>query len=751
MKRKFRILFLGEPTSANTLSWIEGLREAGCDVKMASARSSGDEEIFPIGPVHFAPRARMLAGIEDLQRIIKKTSPDILIAYRITSYGYIAAKTSFKPLVLAAQNEQIVWSPEKSMLRKMMLSHFAKFAIKNADMIHAWGNNIKDGLMRFGADERKILVMHRGIDTETYRLPEHRRIQNPANPIFISTRSLEKEYLIDRLLRAFSILLGKTPGAELKIAGEGPERKNLEELADALKIKEQISFLGKLNKTEIAEELKNSDFYVSPIGTEGISSSLIESCACGIVPIVADISASRELVENGKNAILLKDDSVEELSDAMLGAPAKKEISKNALINADIVRSRYDRKKNLGIFVSHYRRLAGAPPEGDIKIHICHVTTSHAPDDNRIFQRQCRSLAQKGYKVSLIARVKKKTAPYEQDGVNIIPVRYILGKPGRKIILPKIAVEKARRLKADIYHFHDPELMPWMCIMAKNYPVKIIWDAHELYSATIKEFYVKKCSPLSKLLTVAYSRLEKMWCANFAGIVAVTDDIRKIYADMGCTNCVTVRNTVDMQKIPRAETCRNSFFSIIASGTTNSSRCIIELIDAFKIAQEKHAEIILNLVAHFESPEEEKLIRRHITGLGLDNNVQISQPIPWEQLMSMEIPRNHLGMVLYAKTENNCAGLPNRLFEYWALGLPVVATDTKILRSIVGDANAGKLVDSDNPGKIAGAILDYVENPALLAEHGRNAQKAVREKYNWNNDLAVLSAFYDKIVADCIR
>lgn len=751
MKRKFRILFLGEPTSTNTLSWVEGLREAGCDVKVASARSTVDKEIFPIGPVRLTPRARMLAGIEDLQRIIKKTSPDILIAYRITSYGYIAAKTSFKPLVLAAQNEQIVWTPEKSILRKMMLSHFARFAIKNADLIHAWGNNIKEGLMKFGADESKILVMHRGIDTEIYRPPVQRRIPNPANPIFISTRSLEKEYLIDRLLRAFSILLAKVPGAELKIAGEGSERKNLEELASTLKIREQVRFLGKLKKTEIAYELKKSDFYVSPIATEGISSSLIESCACGIVPIVADIPASKELVTNGENAILLKDNSIEELSAAMLRAPEEKEIYENAIRNAELVRNRYDRKINLGIFVSQYRKLAGAPPEGDIKIHICHVTTSHAPGDNRIFQRQCRSLAQKGYKVSLIARVKKKTAPYEQDGVNIIPIRYILGKPGRKIILPKIAVEKARRLKADIYHFHDPELMPWMCIMAKNYPVKIIWDAHELYYATIKEFYVKNCSPLAKLLTVAYSSLEKMWCANFAGIVAATDDIRKRYTDLGCTNCITVKNTVDTGNIPRSETSRNPFFSIIASGTTNSSRCVMEMIDAFKIAQEKHPEIILNLVSHFDSPKEEKLIREHIANLGLDKNVRISQPLPWEELMSKEIPKNHIGMVLYAKTENNCAGLPNRLFEYWALGLPVIATDTKNLNTIVGDANAGKLVDSNNPREIADAILDYVENPALLAEHGRNAEKAVRERYNWNSDFAVLSNFYDKIVADGIR
>ncbi len=748
MRRKFRILFLGEPSSPNTVSWVEGLRDCGCDVKMASARTRGGEDIFPIGPSILAPRARMLAGIEDLRKIIRKTSPDILIAYRITSYGYIAAKASFKPLVLAAQNENIVFAPESSFFRRKMLGHFAKFAISRADLIHAWGDNIKKGLLGYGADPEKILVLHRGIDSSIFRPPNPDQKKYWQNtPIFLSTRSLEKEYLIDKLLVAFSIAIKEIPVAVLRIAGDGSEKNRLVRMAAELGISSKVEFIGKLKNSEIADELRKAHSYVSLIRTEGVSSSLIEACSCGIIPIVADIPASRELVIPGKNAILLADDSPETAARAMLESVRDFSLFRNALANSEITRAAYDRKRNIETFVRQYRKLAGFPPSGDIKIHICHITTSHAPEDTRIFQRECRSLCEKGYRVSLIARVMKKSVPYTHDGVDIIPIRYILGKAGRKLILPKIAVQRAVKLKADIYHFHDPELMPWMCIMAKNYPVKIVWDAHELYSATIKEFYIRNPGMLAAVVAKYYTRFERLWCANFSAVIAVSEPIRQVYENIGASNCVTVRNTIDLGMIPSPASQKDTHFSMIVSGTTNSSRCIVELIQAYRLAKKRIPKIRLNLIPHFDSQKDEDAIRARIENCPDCDGVRIVKPMPWKALMSVEVPKNHIGLVLYAKTENNCAGLPNRLFEYWALGLPVIATNTPLLKKIVEEEDAGLIVNSEDPSEIADAICRLAEDPARLARQSGNARRAVQERYNWNIDFAELSRLYDKILS----
>lgn len=746
MPNNFRILFLGEPKSPNTISWVEGLRKLGCEVRIASVRCASDDDALPIGPRLLPPRARFIFGVEYLNKIIDEVKPDIIIAYRVTSYGYLAACTGFKPLVLAAQNEQITYVPNRAIFRRWILGYFARFAIKKAQFIHAWCENIRQGLLKYGARDEQIFLMHRGINLEVFKRLETLKSFSKESPVFISTRSLEKEYLIDVLLKSYFYLLKEIPKARLVIVGNGSQKENLINIARDLNIEKNVVFKGRLKENQVADEIRNSDFYISLIQTEGMSSSLLEACACGIMPIVADIPASREIIEDGKNGFLIKDFNPEKIAEKMREAVLDDKLRIKTFEDSKRIEQNFDRRENLKIFVEHYKNILGRRPSENSKIHICHITTSHSPDDTRIFYRECCSLVKKGYKVTLIARVRKKILPYEQEGVHIIPIRYILGRPGRKFILPKIAAKLALKLKADIYHFHDPELMPWMCLMAKNHAVKVVFDVHELYSATIKEFYIKRFSPISMLLAHYYTRLEKMWCGSFAGIVAVSEPIRRKYSEMGF-NAVTVRNVVDLSRIPVTKTVeKNRNFSIIASGTTNNSRCIMELLDAFSMVVKKHPETQLYLICLFDSVKDEEKIRVYIGKKGLQKNVKIHPLVSWERLISTEIPVNHLGMVLYAKTDNNYAGLPNRLFEYWACKLPVVATDTPLLKEIISECGGGKIVDSEKPEEIADAICYYIENQEMARHDGEKGYESVLSQHNWELELNKLCEFYEQIL-----
>ncbi len=753
MPRKLKILFLGEPKSPNTVSWVEGLREAGCDIEIASVRTSGKEDALAVGLWFLPPRLRVLTGTANLMEIIDRTKPDIIVAYRITSYGYLAASTEFKPLVLAAQNEQITYMPRPTFFRKALLGFFARFAIRRAQMIHAWGENIKRGLLKFGADEGKILVLHRGIDTDVFHAAHAGREYSQTQPVFISTRSLEEEYMIDRLIGAFAEFQRQVPDARLVVIGDGTKKDELVKMVQDMGLDGKIAFKGRIPAAQVADELRNADFYVSLIQTEGISSSLIEARCCGLVPIVADIPASKELVDGGKDGILLDDISTASIAMAMKSAAGDAAMRAKALERAADIRCRYDRKKNLAKFVECYRTLAGINSSDVKKTHICHITTSHGPDDIRIFQRQCRSLAAEGFKVSLVARCRNNAFPPAADGVRIYPIRNILGRPGRKFILPRMAVARALKLKADIYHFHDPELLPWMCYIAKNYGIKVVWDVHELYSATIKEFHLRSFPFLADMLAKFYNKFEKLWCSPFAGIVAVTDPLRHRYEKMGYGgNCVVVRNTIDLKRLPAPvpELRKNSSFSAVASGTTNNSRCVMELVDAFGLVVEKHKNAVLNLISVFDSGKSERRIREYIDGKGLAGSIRISGFIPWNRLVAEELPKNHVGLVLYAKTENNCAGLPNRLFEYWACRLPVIATDTPLLSELVSACGGGKIVNSENPTEIASAICHYIENPEAAIADGMKGRQAVEREYNWNNDFKVLSGLYEKILGGSI-
>jgi len=355
-----KILFLAEPFSANTISWARGLEELGCEVTIASARvPKGDPSALPIGPSFLPPRIRLLIGVGDVRRIIVEKKPDIVIGYRVTSYGYLGAASGFHPLVIAAQNERIAEHPTNSVFRSRLLRRFAERAIKSADLIHSWAPNITSGLKRYGADEGKILELHRGIDTGVFR-PSGDRAFDRERPVVISTRSLYPQYRLETLLMAFGRFMNKFPGARLVFLGSGPEERRLKGMCVDMGLEKSVSFKGKLPPAEVAAELNAADIYVSLIETEGLSSSLLESCGCGVFPIVGDIPASRIIIKDRENGMLLKSMEAENVANAMAqacGDAAMLEAGRR--INTALVREKFDRRKNLQRFLDEYKRLAG--------------------------------------------------------------------------------------------------------------------------------------------------------------------------------------------------------------------------------------------------------------------------------------------------------------------------------------------------------------------------------------------------------
>lgn len=353
-----KILFLGEPDSANTKAWIAGMARLGCEVVTASVRVPHGSAALPLGPSRLPPRLRLLLGGRDLERIIKETNPDILIAYRVTSYGWLAARSGFHPLVVAAQNERIV-DDEGSLVRSLFLSRCARLSVAKADLIHAWSPNVLEGLKKFGDCEARTLVMHRGIDTSVFNTAVRRPHGEGGAVRIVSTRSLCRIYAVNRLVEAFASVAAGNPSFRLDIAGDGPEKASLEALSLSLGVKDQVAFHGRLGPEQVASLLRDSDLYVSLTPTEGLSSSLLEACACGAFPIVRDIPASRCVVDDASTGLLLKDGSKEELSNALKEAIAKPELRRAAATaNAAKVASLYDRDRNLSHFISQYRELS---------------------------------------------------------------------------------------------------------------------------------------------------------------------------------------------------------------------------------------------------------------------------------------------------------------------------------------------------------------------------------------------------------
>ena len=104
---------------------------------------------------------------------------------------------------------------------------------------------------------------------------------------------------------------------------------------------------------------------------------------------------------------------------------------------------------------------------------ICHLTSAHPQEDIRIFHKECASLAAHGYETYQIACGKT----YEKMGVHQIGIGdRDAGKLGRIIKTARRVYKKAVELNVEIYHIHDPELMPY-AVKLKRRGKKWIFDS----------------------------------------------------------------------------------------------------------------------------------------------------------------------------------------------------------------------------------------------------------------------------------
>ena len=103
------------------------------------------------------------------------------------------------------------------------------------------------------------------------------------------------------------------------------------------------------------------------------------------------------------------------------------------------------------------------------------------------------------------------------------------------------------------------------------------------------------------------------------------------------------------------------------------------------------------------------------------------------------------GLVLLHPRINYVDALPIKLFEYMAVGIPVIASDFPLWRTIVDGANCGILVDPMKPEQIAKAIDWLLDNPREARKMGERGRRAVLERYNWSLEEKKLIELYDKL------
>lgn len=367
---------------------------------------------------------------------------------------------------------------------------------------------------------------------------------------------------------------------------------------------------------------------------------------------------------------------------------------------------------------------------------ICHLTTVHQRYDTRIFLKECTSLSFKGYKTILVVADGK--GDEINKNINISDIGVFIGRLNRIINAPKIMYKKALEFDADIYHLHDPELLP-IALKLKNKGKKVIFDSHEDFpKQLVSKPYLNKISAYFLSLFVNY--YEKYVCSRLDAIVAATPTIREKFIKFS-KKVVDINNYPLLGELEAIEKdWVNINHDIAYVGGISKIRGIEECVKSLEYTT---ADVCLNLVGTFNEESTHDNIRKFHGWSKVIEHGQLSR-IEVKNILEKSVA----GVVTFLPVPNHIEAQPNKMFEYMSAGIPVIGSNYPLWKTIIEDNKCGICVDPENPQQIADAIDKLVTNKGLAEEMGKNGIKAVNEKYNWSIEEGKLFKLYEELLGN---
>lgn len=361
---------------------------------------------------------------------------------------------------------------------------------------------------------------------------------------------------------------------------------------------------------------------------------------------------------------------------------------------------------------------------------VVHASSAHPWTDNRVHLREAASLAANGRRVLLVAIQTDSEAASTGVHVRTVPRR---GRLARLLLSSAQVIWIAVRSGAPIVHLHDPELIPYIPVL-KVLRRRVIYDAHEhLFSQLSDKPYLPRRlqSPMRAAARslVAISRHADV-------IIAATEAIAELYPEDRTT---VVRN------YPRLLVTEHDLQSVrdrkpiaVYVGALSEGRGALQMIDALA---DPHFPSSWGLSIAGVSTE--ALRQRLRESDGWDRVTDHGSVSPSEARAL--IGGSRVGLAVLQRTPAYLESLPTKMFEYFAAGVPVIASDFPLWREIVERHDCGLIVDESDPESIARAVKRYATEPELLDRHSANARRAALEEFRWEKEERALLRVYSDL------
>ncbi len=362
---------------------------------------------------------------------------------------------------------------------------------------------------------------------------------------------------------------------------------------------------------------------------------------------------------------------------------------------------------------------------------VAHLSSVHSMYDTRIFYKECKTLLAAGYDVCLVIQHQNDEV---LEGIKVRSLARPKNRIARMTRIIRQVYEIAIECDADLYHFHDPELIPvGLCLKRKGR--KVIYDAHEdvpqqiLNKGWVPAFFRK---PISCLLEWIESNAAK----KFDCVITATPFIRDRFLELN-SKAVDINNYPILSELHEPDVNWNSKEKFVCYiGGIGKERGIREMVKAIEMI-----DCSLLLAGNFVSSAERDLL---ISQNGWNKVIELGH-VDRDGVKGV-LSRSRAGLVVLHPISNYVDALPIKMFEYMSAGIPVIASHFPPWKKILETNNCGICVDPLNVEEIANAIMWILENPDQARQMGENGRKVIEMKYNWEQEGNKLINVYRELL-----
>ena len=382
----------------------------------------------------------------------------------------------------------------------------------------------------------------------------------------------------------------------------------------------------------------------------------------------------------------------------------------------------------------------GEPRQRLKGVQVCHLSPLQRLRDERAFSRESLPSLLYGLRPVIIG-------PHSQEGlvhdVQFIPIAKSRSRL-RRMVTAVRTLFQALKQRADLYHVHNPELIPVGLALKLLFGKSVVYDTREDFpSMMLTKTYLPRTlrAPMSRFVATA----ERAAARLLDGVITADPGSLRPLARLGKSKKLVFYNFPNLEYFPAPRSVPKLYDLVYRGGLSERAGTFV-LFEAVRLLLDRGISARLLIFGYTDNQQAENAIRDRLRTLGIEALVTLRGVISHDE-MAATLSRARIAVCPLQKIPKFMNNIPVKVFESWACGLPVVSTDLPPIRPFFGARELGLLVKPGDAHALANAIQYFLSSPELINEYGCRARRAVLERYNADVEIRKLVSFYERVLA----